>query len=90
MKLLLDENLSHKLAARLADAFPGTVHVDGVGLRGQPDAAIWDYAGQHGFVLVSKDAVADLLLRHQTSIAAFAERAEDALFTLAPGVADAP
>ena len=51
----LVENLSHKLAAQLAQAFPDTVHVDGVGLHGQPDTAIWDYAGRHGFVLVSKD-----------------------------------
>jgi predicted nuclease of predicted toxin-antitoxin system len=55
VKLLLDENLSYKLVAQLAETFPGTAHVDGVGLHGQPDATIWDYAGQHGFVLVSKD-----------------------------------
>ena len=55
MKLLLDENLSHKLAPRLAAAFPDTAHVDGVGLRGQPDTVVWRYAAEHGFVLVSKD-----------------------------------
>ena len=55
MKLLLDENLSYKLVPRLTEAFPDTVHVDGVDFHGQPDAVIWDYAGQHGFVLVSTD-----------------------------------
>jgi predicted nuclease of predicted toxin-antitoxin system len=117
VKLLLDENLSHKLVARLSEAFPGTVHVDAVGLHGQPDAVIWDYAGQHGFVLVSKDddfrqlsflrghppkviwllvgnagtaAIADLLLQSRDSMAAFAERAEEALLTLGYGVTDAP
>ncbi len=55
MKLLLDENLSFKLAPRLAAAFPDTAHVDGVGLHGQPDAVVWRYAAEHGFVLVSKD-----------------------------------
>lgn len=55
MKLLLDENLSHRLVSRLAEVFPGTSHVDEVDLRGQPDAAVWDYAREHGFVLVSKD-----------------------------------
>jgi predicted nuclease of predicted toxin-antitoxin system len=55
VKLLLDENLSHRLVPRLAEAFPGTAHVDQVGLHGQPDAAVWEYAGQHEFVLVSKD-----------------------------------
>lgn len=55
MKLLLDENLSHKLIPQLSQAFPGTSHVDTVGLHGQPDGAIWEYAAQHGFVVVSKD-----------------------------------
>lgn len=55
MKLLLDENLSHKLGARLAAAFPDTAHVDRLGLHGQPDTAVWRYAAEHGFVLVSKD-----------------------------------
>jgi predicted nuclease of predicted toxin-antitoxin system len=55
MRLLLDENLSHRLVARLAGRFPGTVHVHEVGLRGRTDIELWDYAAQHGFVLVSKD-----------------------------------
>lgn len=55
MKLLLDENLSHKLVPQLREAFPGTSHVDTIGLHGQPDVAIWEYAAQHGFVVVSKD-----------------------------------
>lgn len=55
MKLLLDENLSHRLVVRLAEAFPGTASVDQIGLRGQPDTAIWDYAADQGFVIVSKD-----------------------------------
>lgn len=55
MKLLLDENLSHRLVARLEAAFPGTVSVDYIGLRNQPDTAIWDYAAEHGFAIVSKD-----------------------------------
>jgi len=55
VKLLLDENLSHRLVARLAEAFPGTASIDYVGLRGQPDTAIWNYAAEQGFVVVSKD-----------------------------------
>jgi len=49
MKLLLDENLSHRLVALLQDAYPGTQHVAHVGLQGATDAVIW------GFALVSKD-----------------------------------
>lgn len=55
MKLLLDENLSHRLALRLSEAFPDTISIDQIGLCGQPDTAIWDYAADQGFVLVSKD-----------------------------------
>ena len=55
MKLLLDENLSHRLVARLEEAFPGTVSVDYIGLRSQPDTAIGDYAAAQGFAIVSKD-----------------------------------
>ena len=55
MKLLLDENLSHRLVARLKDAFPGTVSVAQVRLNSQPDTAIWTYAAKHGFAIVSKD-----------------------------------
>lgn len=55
MKRLFDENLSPRLVKRLDRAFPGSVHVDLVGLHGQADQALWDYAGHHGFTLVSKD-----------------------------------
>ena len=39
----------------MAEAFPGTTSVYEVGLHGQPDTAIWDYAAAQGFVIVSKD-----------------------------------
>jgi len=55
MRLLLDENLSHKLVPRLSSRFPGTVHVEEVGLRGRPDDVIWEYAAETGLILVSKD-----------------------------------
>lgn len=55
MKLLLDENLSHRLVGRLVEAFPGTVSVYHVGLHGKPDTDIWDYATEHRFLIVSKD-----------------------------------
>lgn len=35
--------------------FPESRHVDEVGLHGRSVAEIWKYAGQHGYVLVSKD-----------------------------------
>lgn len=55
MKLLLDENLSHRLVASLQDAYPGTQHVTNAGLQGAADAVIWSFAQREGFGLVSKD-----------------------------------
>ena len=55
MKLLLDENLSPKLLRVLSDAFPGSAHVDPLGLRGATDVALWNLARDSGFAIVSKD-----------------------------------
>jgi predicted nuclease of predicted toxin-antitoxin system len=55
VKLLLDENLSPKLPRILSDAFPGSAHVDPLGLRGATDAALWNLARERGFAIVSKD-----------------------------------
>ena len=55
MKLLFDEDLSFKLVASLADAFPGSTPVELVQLRGASDEAVWKHARAYGFTLVSKD-----------------------------------
>jgi predicted nuclease of predicted toxin-antitoxin system len=56
VKLLFDENLSHKLASRLADIFPDSVHVRDVGMKANEDPTVWDYAKDNDFMIVSKDA----------------------------------
>lgn len=56
MKLLLDANLSYRMLAELEPAFPGSAHVAGLGLETADDRELWDYAREHGFVLVSKDS----------------------------------
>lgn len=53
--LLLDENLSLKLVARLKSQYPGIEHVTDAGLSGGTDNEIWLYAKQKGLVIVSKD-----------------------------------
>ena len=55
MKLLFDENLSSRLVQQLARDFPGSAHIDALGLHGKPDAEVWTYARDHDFVIVSKD-----------------------------------
>lgn len=56
MKLLFDENLSYRLVALLADAYPGSVHVRDAGLSGADDAAVWRHAREQGLAIVSKDS----------------------------------
>ena len=52
MKLLFDQNLSHRLVKSFATEFPGSAHVRHVGLEKAPDGPVWDYAKQNGFVIV--------------------------------------
>ncbi|MEO6052149.1 MAG: DUF5615 family PIN-like protein [Pyrinomonadaceae bacterium] len=56
MKLLFDENLSHKLAERLAYLFPGSDHVRNIGMESADDPDVWELAVSNEFVIVSKDA----------------------------------
>ena len=55
MKLLFEQNLSPRLCDRLRDIRADVVHVRAVGLAAADDAAVWAYARQHGFIIVSKD-----------------------------------
>lgn len=56
MKLLLDENLSDRILPRILDLYADSSHVKHPGLWQTDDAVIWDFARQHGFTIVSKDA----------------------------------
>jgi predicted nuclease of predicted toxin-antitoxin system len=56
VKLLFDENLSHRLAERLANIFPGSTHVRLVGLESAEDPKVWQLAVTDDFVIVSKDS----------------------------------
>jgi len=54
-RLLFDENLSPRLAPRLAVIHPGSQHVRDLGLLARPDHEIWDRAKAEGFTIVTKD-----------------------------------
>ncbi|PZV13033.1 MAG: hypothetical protein DCF22_11280 [Leptolyngbya sp.] len=56
MKLLFDENLSPKLPQSFSLQFPSSMHVRECGLKGFSDEAIWEYARDHDFTIVSKDS----------------------------------
>lgn len=56
MKLLFDENLSPKLPLLFASSFPDSAHVRECGLLGRADDAVWKYAREYDFTVVSKDS----------------------------------
>ena len=56
MKLLLDNNLSPKLVAKVADLYPDSSHVAALGLDSAPDIEVWKVAAKDGYCLVSKDS----------------------------------
>ena len=55
MRLLFDQNLSHRLVGLLAAEFPGSEHVRNVGLAAASDPAVRAFAAANGFAIVSKD-----------------------------------
>lgn len=56
MRLLIDANLSPKIAAALSKAGLESAHVGDAGLLTAPDRAILDYAAANGLVIVSADS----------------------------------
>ena len=55
MKLLFDQNLSHRLVYLLAVEFSGSQHVRDVGIASASDPFIWKNAAASGYQIVSKD-----------------------------------
>jgi predicted nuclease of predicted toxin-antitoxin system len=56
MRLLFDQNLSHRLCKALAGDFPDASQVHRLGLAHADDRVVWDFARAHGFTLVSQDS----------------------------------
>jgi predicted nuclease of predicted toxin-antitoxin system len=57
MRLLLDENISPALVARLAAIGVYAQSVPHVGLAGRSDHAVWKHARDHGFAVNARDFV---------------------------------
>ncbi len=55
MKLLFDENLSPRLVTLCAPLWPGSSHVEILGMRGASDFDIWAMAQAQDFIIVTKD-----------------------------------
>ena len=55
MRLLLDENVSWRLAAYLRPHCEAVLHVRDIQLDNSPDTSIWRYAKQYGYDIITKD-----------------------------------
>lgn len=56
MKLLFDQNLSHRLPALFAHAFPGSSQARLLGLDRVDDRTLWRYAAENDFCIVTLDS----------------------------------
>jgi len=56
MRLLLDQNISHKVLHYLPDQFIGSTSVKKEGLINSPDKEIWEFAKEKDFVIVTQDS----------------------------------
>jgi predicted nuclease of predicted toxin-antitoxin system len=56
LRLLFDQNLSPRLVRLLSEVYPGCSHVYDLGMERASDTEVWDYAAEHGYTIVSKDA----------------------------------
>lgn len=55
MKLLFDQNISHRILPLLADIYPDAAHVREFALKDAMDRSIWDFAAVNGWAIISKD-----------------------------------
>lgn len=56
MKLLFDQNLSHRLLEIVGSLYLESAHVRDLGLDAAADDVIWLYAVEHGYAITSKDS----------------------------------
>lgn len=55
MKLLFDQNISHRLISLIQDILPEARQVRQMGLENSSDKQIWEYAKEHDFTIVTFD-----------------------------------
>ncbi len=69
MKIIVDQNLPRRLIPALQAAFPGSAHVNELGLGGARDIEIWNYALRERFDVMSRDAdMATLAIRRMGEV----------------------
>ena len=56
MKLLFDQNISHRLLIHIQDILPESKQVRELGLENYSDKQIWEYAKENDYIIVTFDA----------------------------------
>jgi predicted nuclease of predicted toxin-antitoxin system len=56
MKLLFDQNISHRIVKGLPKMFQDSSSVKSERLINAPDVEVWKFAKQHNFTIVTQDA----------------------------------
>lgn len=56
MKLLLDQNISHRLVKPLCEHYSESTQVASLGMGEASDKSIWTYARDEGYAIVTQDA----------------------------------
>ncbi len=56
MKILLDQNISHRVLHKIRNDFPEARHVRDFNMQFCTDIEIWRFAKEHSFTLVTYDA----------------------------------
>lgn len=63
MKLLFDQNISHRLVRKVISYFPNSEQVRRLGYENKTDWSLWNFAKQTGFTIVTYDSDFDQLSR---------------------------
>jgi predicted nuclease of predicted toxin-antitoxin system len=56
VKLLFDQNISHRVVSKLKDYFPDAKHVRDFNLQFSSDKEIWNFAKENDFAIVTFDS----------------------------------
>ena len=55
MKLLFDQNISHRLISKIKDFLPHAYQIRDLGLENSTDKQLWEYARKNDFIIVTFD-----------------------------------
>ena len=55
-KLLFDNNISHRVIAKISNVFPHSSHVMLENLDESTDKEVWEFAKKHNYTIVTKDS----------------------------------